>query len=69
MPIERPIAPGETLTLADLKGPGRIVHFWNTIADSEPYYSRLLTLRIYWDGRRIPVWNAPLVIFSALEME
>src|ERR1700743_3591333 len=46
----RPIAPGETLTLAQLDGPGRIVHFWNTIADREPYYSRLLTLRIYWDG-------------------
>ncbi|HTB84043.1 MAG TPA: glycoside hydrolase family 172 protein [Candidatus Sulfotelmatobacter sp.] len=46
----RPIAPGETLTLAQLEGPGKIVHFWNTIADREPYYSRLLTLRIYWDG-------------------
>jgi len=46
----RPIPPGGTLVLADLKGPGRIVHFWNTISDHEPYYSRQLTLRIYWDG-------------------
>jgi Protein of unknown function (DUF2961) len=56
----RPIAPGETLTLAELKGPGRIVHFWNTIADKEPYYSRLLSLRIYWDGETNPSVQCPI---------
>jgi hypothetical protein len=56
----RPIAPGETLTLAELKGPGRIVHFWNTISDKEPYYSRLLTLRIYWDGETNPSVECPI---------
>jgi len=56
----RPIAPGETLTLAELKGPGRIVHFWNTISDKEPYYSRLLSLRIYWDGETNPSVQCPL---------
>src|ERR1700691_5179955 len=35
----RPIEPQGTLTLAELKGPGMIVHFWCTIADSDPYYS------------------------------
>jgi hypothetical protein len=44
------IKPGGSLTLADLTGPGEIVHFWCTIADQEPNYSRWLTLRIYWDG-------------------
>src|SRR5208337_3353242 len=44
------IKPGGSLTLAELAGPGEIVHFWCTIADQEPNYSRLLTLRIYWDG-------------------
>src|SRR5262245_15746000 len=43
----RPIEPGGTLVLADLKGPGIITHFWNTIAHEAPFYSRLLTLRIY----------------------
>ena len=62
----RPIAPGETLTLADLKGPGRIVHFWNTIADSEPYYSRLLTLRIYWDGETNPSVECPIGDFFGI---
>jgi Protein of unknown function (DUF2961) len=56
----RSIAPGETLTLADLKGPGRIVHLWNTISDKEPYYSRLLSLRIYWDGETNPSVQCPL---------
>ena len=56
----RPIPPGGTLTLAELKGPGRIVHFWNTIADGEPYYSRLLTLRIYWDGETNPSVECPI---------
>ena len=30
----RPIAPGDTLVLADLKGPGMIAHIWYTIAHS-----------------------------------
>jgi hypothetical protein len=62
----RPIAPGETLTLADLKGPGRIVHFWNTISDSEPYYSRLLTLRIYWDGETNASVECPIGDFFGM---
>jgi len=62
----RPIAPGGTLTLADLKGPGRIVHFWNTIADREPYYSRLLTLRIYWDGETNPSVECPIGDFFGM---
>ena len=32
----RPIEPGGTLVLADLKGPGMITHFWNTIAHQAP---------------------------------
>jgi hypothetical protein len=56
----RSIAPGQTLTLAELKGPGRIVHFWNTISDKEPYYSRLLSLRIYWDGETNPSVQCPI---------
>lgn len=62
----RPIPPGGTLTLAELKGPGRIVHFWNTIADSEPYYSRLLTLRIYWDGETNPSVECPIGDFFGI---
>jgi hypothetical protein len=56
----RPIAPGKTLTLADLKGPGRVAHIWFTIADSERFYGKKLVLRMYWDGESTPSVEAPL---------
>jgi hypothetical protein len=62
----RPIAPGGTLVLADLKGPGMITHFWNTIAHSAPHYSQLLTLRIYWDGEQHPSVECPIGDFFGI---
>ncbi len=56
----RSIEPGKTLTLAELHGPGMIVHFWCTIAHPDPFYSRLLTLRIYWDGEMNPSVECPI---------
>jgi len=56
----RPIAPGGTLVLADLKGPGVITHLWNTINHEAQFYSRLLTLRIYWDGEEHPSVECPI---------
>ncbi len=56
----RPIAPGATLVLANLQGPGEITHIWNTVADNERYYSRLLVLRMYWDGEKQPSVECPL---------
>ena len=62
----RPIAPGGTLTLAELDGPGRIVHIWFTIAHDAPFYSRLLTLRIFWDGEEHPSVEAPIGDFFGI---
>lgn len=62
----RPIAPGGTLTLAELEGPGMIVHFWCTIAHDAPFYSRLLTLRIYWDGEEHPSVECPIGDFFGI---
>lgn len=56
----RPIRAGESLTLADLKGPGTIERIWLTILPSEPGYARLMTVRIYWDGEKDPSVEAPL---------
>jgi len=53
------IDPGKTLTLAEIKGPGTISHIWCTIA-AEPFYSRKLVLRIYWDGEKDPSVEAPI---------
>ena len=54
------VKPGETATLADIKGQGAIKHFW--ITDVLPA-SRLLILRIYFDGHKNPAVEAPLSDF------
>lgn len=59
------IDPGETKVLAEIDGPGAITHLWNTI-DAEPYHSRMLVLRIYWDGQETPSVEAPLGDFFAV---
>lgn len=62
----RPIEPGKTLTLAELEGPGRIVHIWFTIAADDPHYPRTMTLRIYWDGDQDPAVESPIGDFFAV---
>ena len=62
----RPIAPHGTLTLAELAGPGVITHIWCTIAHDAPNYSRLLTLRIYWDGEEHPSVECPIGDFFGI---
>lgn len=62
----RPIKPGGTLTLEKLEGPGQIVHIWCTIADSDPYYSRMLTLKMYWDGESDPSVECPIGDFFGI---
>lgn len=56
----RAIKPADTLVLAELEGPGVINHIWNTVASLEPKYSRLLLLRMYWDGEENPSVECPL---------
>jgi len=62
----RPIEPGGTLTLATLEGPGQIVHIWFTIAHNAPFYSRLLTLRMYWDDEEHPSVECPVGDFFGI---
>lgn len=63
----RSIDIGKTLTLAELKGPGAITHMWFTIAaPKEPYWPRMLTLRIYYDGSDTPAVETPLGDFFAM---
>lgn len=56
----RPIEPRDTLVVAELEGPGVINHIWNTIASKERGYSRLLVLRMYWDGEERPSVECPI---------
>jgi hypothetical protein len=54
------IPPGETRMLADLTGPGSIVHFRDNITGTERHHLRLHILRIYWDGERQPSVEVPI---------
>lgn len=61
----RPI-PGETVTLADLEGPGVVTHIWLTVASNEYGWPRLFRLRVYYDGSATPSVDAPIGDFFAV---
>ena len=54
------LKPGQTVTLLDEAGPGRINHmYWTTINGSR-YQYRQLALRAWWDGESTPSVEVPL---------
>jgi hypothetical protein len=55
----RAIDPGETVTLADVTGPGTIRHFWLTTLPSASAM-RGMVVRAWWDGQAHPSIEAPL---------
>jgi hypothetical protein len=60
------VIPGETVVLADLRGPGEVTHMWITVAANEYGWPRLVRLRIYYDGSAVPSVDAPLGDFFAV---
>jgi hypothetical protein len=59
----RPLAAGETMTLAEIDGPGVIRHIWITVPDSTsagPFVLRNLVLRAYWDDNPLPAIEVPI---------
>jgi hypothetical protein len=63
---DKHIMPGETLVIADLKGPGMIAHIWSTVAENEFAWPRLLRLRVYYDGHKTPSVDVPYGDFFAV---
>jgi hypothetical protein len=67
------VAPGQTHTLMDVKGPGVITHIWLTFLGPEPQgwapqgsaNHQEMLLRIYWDGDERPAVEAPVGDFFA----
>ena len=61
-------APGETLTMLDTDGPGRIGHIWATVSnyDGHETFLRDLVIRIYWEGSKVPSVEVPLGDFFGL---
>jgi hypothetical protein len=50
---------GQSLTLADIQGPGTIRRIWITISDRSPRMLRALRLDMYWDGEAQPAVRVP----------
>ena len=48
---------GESVTLAQIEGPGVIQHMWFTC---DPGWWRSLVLRFYWDGEQAPSIEVPI---------
>ncbi len=61
----RDLPPGQTLVLADIRGPGRIVHFRDNLTSREPHHLQLHVLRMYWDGEKEPSVETPVGDFFA----
>lgn len=63
-PCLRDIASGQTVTLAEIEGPGAINHIWITVdaktTDADCFVLRDLVLRMYWDDERRPSVESPL---------
>ncbi|MCB9286533.1 MAG: DUF2961 domain-containing protein [Lewinellaceae bacterium] len=63
----RPLAPGETLILAEHEGPGVVRRWWVTIAPrEEPELLRHLIVRCYWDGEKEPSVEVPVGDFFGM---
>jgi hypothetical protein len=56
------IAGDDTVTIADIEGPGAIQHIWLTV---HPQHWRRLVIRMYWDGEETPSVETPLGDFFA----
>ncbi len=61
----RRIEPGQTYTLADITGNGRIEHIWFTIASPSHEHLRELVLRMTWDDASKPAVECPVGDFFA----
>lgn len=54
------VAPGDSVVLLDLDGPGVVRRLWITVASRDPHYLRRISVEMYWDGETNPSVRAPL---------
>lgn len=59
----RMIDAGETVTLADIDGPGTVRHMWCTVPPMRPEVLRALVLEVFYDGADAPSVSVPLPDF------
>jgi hypothetical protein len=60
------IAPGETVVLADLEGPGIIRHIWMTFPPAPPESMRAVTIEVFYDEASEPSVSVPALDFFGL---
>ncbi len=55
--ISRKLTPGEEIEVVDLKGPGTIKQLSIRLVSDDPYATRNILLKAYWDGSESPaIW-------------
>ena len=54
------LQPGQTVTLLEETGPGRVTHFYWTTINGPRFHFRQLVLRAWWDGEAEPSVEVPL---------
>ncbi|RLE80112.1 MAG: hypothetical protein DRJ51_06460 [Thermoprotei archaeon] len=60
------VKPGDSATLAEIKGPGVVKHIWVTISCPDKYYLRKILFRAYWDGENKPSIDTPIGDFFGI---
>jgi hypothetical protein len=60
---------GESKTLLDIHGAGRLQRIWCTVSDRSPKMLRALRLRMYWDGAIRPAVDVPLGDFFGAALQ
>ena len=56
------INPGETITIAEMEGPGAVQHIWMTPTGNWQYS----ILRVYWDDEKEPSIESPVGAFFGM---
>jgi hypothetical protein len=54
------LAPGDSVVLLEVEGPGVVRQLWITVASPDPHYLRRISLRMYWEGEDNPSVDVPL---------
>lgn len=62
----RRVARGETVVLADLRGPGTLRHIWMTFPPAPPEIMRALWMEVFYDGAQEPSVSVPCLDFFGL---
>ncbi len=54
------LVPGQTVTLLEARGPGKVAHFYWTTINASRFHFRQLVLRAWWDEEPTPSVEVPL---------